>query len=142
MEALFGPTLQGKSGQVPTASLASVDFVLVYFSAHWCPPCRGFTPKLAAFYQDVNATAKNVEVIFVSFDRDQGSFQGYFNEMPWLAVNYSEASKREQLGSQFNVSGIPKLVLLRKNGTVGNDNCRGDVESAGPRALERWRSML
>jgi len=24
--------------------------VLVYFSAHWCPPCRGFTPLLKEAY--------------------------------------------------------------------------------------------
>merc|ERR1712110_541325 len=23
----------------------------IYFSAHWCPPCRGFTPTLAKHYK-------------------------------------------------------------------------------------------
>ena len=30
---------------------AGKDFICIYFSAHWCPPCRGFTPVLKDFYE-------------------------------------------------------------------------------------------
>ena len=47
MEFLLGSTLTSKEGNVPTASLVSEGkIVALYFSAHWCPPCRGFTPKV------------------------------------------------------------------------------------------------
>ena len=47
MESLLGSTLTSKGGAVPTASLVSDGkTVALYFSAHWCPPCRGFTPKV------------------------------------------------------------------------------------------------
>jgi thiol-disulfide isomerase/thioredoxin len=29
------------------------ELVLYYFSAHWCPPCRQFTPLLKDFYEEV-----------------------------------------------------------------------------------------
>ena len=32
-------------------ALAGKEFICIYFSAHWCPPCRGFTPVLKDFYQ-------------------------------------------------------------------------------------------
>ena len=33
----------------------SQELVLYYFSAHWCPPCRRFTPMLAEFYKVSNS---------------------------------------------------------------------------------------
>jgi len=49
MEALLGGTLLKKGcEEVNTAdALKGKRAVGLYFSAHWCPPCRGFTPKLA-----------------------------------------------------------------------------------------------
>ena len=34
----------------------------LYFSAHWCPPCRGFTPQLANYYAS-NLKAKGLEIV-------------------------------------------------------------------------------
>lgn len=30
--------------------MAGKQALALYFSAHWCPPCRGFTPQLAEWY--------------------------------------------------------------------------------------------
>ena len=41
---------------------AGKDFICIYFSAHWCPPCRGFTPVLKDFYE-VSAHKTQLEKI-------------------------------------------------------------------------------
>ena len=82
---------------VETASLAGQDKVLgLYFSAHWCPPCRGFTPKLAEFYKKFIKSDKGglLEIVFISSDRDEKSFTEYYNEMPWLALPFSERDRK------------------------------------------------
>lgn len=43
--------------------------ILLYFSAHWCPPCRKFTPLLAEGYK--NSTKNNYDMIFISHDRSE-----------------------------------------------------------------------
>jgi nucleoredoxin len=62
--------LQTNDGATSTFIAPTVKVICVYFSAHWCPPCRGFTPQLAKYYNEVNKNGKVLEVVFFSFDRD------------------------------------------------------------------------
>jgi nucleoredoxin len=57
---------------------------------HWCSPCRKFTPKLAELFKEINNDIKNkLDIVFVSWDEDQDTFNEYFKEMPWKALPFS-----------------------------------------------------
>ena len=108
MEALFGDTLQkGKETVATSSALDGKTAVGIYFSAHWCGPCRGFTPKLAEAYKGLVAAGKSLEIVFVSSDRDEKSFEEYYAEQPWLALPYSERSLKAKLSKKYKVRGIP-----------------------------------
>ncbi len=99
------------------------DQYLIYFSAHWCPPCRAFTPLLAKYYKK-NGGGTKFDVIFVSKDKDEDSMYGYMRQMPWNAVSF-KGSAAKQLGKAYPSRGIPHLVAVNKNGKVlfqGNRN--------------------
>ena len=109
----FGTKLISKEGEVDTiATLADVDAVGIYFSAHWCPPCRGFTPKLAEKYKALKDAGKKFEVIFASGDQDETQFKEYYDEMPWLALPFTEKTLIEKLNNYYDCQGIPYLVIL------------------------------
>jgi len=126
----FGDIILTKTGKKSTKEVVSgKKVILVYFSAHWCPPCRGFTPVLADAYKKYSAG--DVEVVFVSSDRDEDSFSGYYSEMPWTAVPFADRERKSELSQKFNVQGIPMLVVL--DGETGNQisvDGRGDVMTA------------
>ena len=113
MEALFGDTLQkGKETVATGSALGGKTAVGLYFSAHWCGPCRGFTPKLAEIYKDLVAAGKSLEIVFVSSDRDEKAFDDYFAEMPWLALPYAERKLKATLSKKYKVRGIPTFVIV------------------------------
>merc|ERR1711998_694869 len=104
----------GKEVKVDDLAAGEANAVIgLYFSAHWCPPCRGFTPVLAKCHEELKGSGKPFEVVFLSSDKDDESFKEYFAEMPWLALPYSERSLKEDLSNLFKVRGIPSLVLLK-----------------------------
>eukprot|EP00933_Yihiella_yeosuensis_P043135 TRINITY_DN3787_c0_g2_i1.p1 TRINITY_DN3787_c0_g2~~TRINITY_DN3787_c0_g2_i1.p1 ORF type:complete len:139 (+),score=30.91 TRINITY_DN3787_c0_g2_i1:89-505(+) len=124
---LFGEELTGKDGVVKTSdALAGKAHVMVYFSAHWCPPCRGFTPQLAEAYTK-SAADKNIEVVFISSDRDEAGFAEYFGEMPWLALPFADRDRKGKLAEKFGVRGIPMLVVLSPEGELVTTEGRGQV---------------
>jgi nucleoredoxin len=138
---LLGDELLSKNGPRPTAgALKDVDVVALYFSAHWCPPCRGFTPQLGAFYERHKA-AKHFELVFVSSDKSEDEFATYYGEQaPWLALPYANRAAKNALSKKYKVSGIPSLVLLdAKTGALITSDGRSDVANDPEAAKFPWK---
>jgi len=127
--------INGKGDSV-TLSDAMKDkkALALYFSAHWCPPCRGFTPQFAEWYKK-DMSAKGLEVIFVSSDRDEGSFKEYFAEQPWLALDFADRGLKEKLSNAFGVNGIPSVVILDQDLKTITTDGRGAL-ATDPTGLE------
>ena len=124
--SLFGETLVSKDGEVSVSSLDG-KYVGVYFSAHWCAPCRQFTPKLRKVYLDLKKQNVPFEIVFCSKDNDMKGFEEYYGSMPWLAVRFDNNEVKENLNNLFGVSGIPRLVMLSPDGVI-NPQAKSDVE--------------
>ena len=100
---LFDGKLALKGADVPVSQLAD-KVVAVYFSAHWCPPCRAFTPTLIKAYQAAKAAGLPFELVFVSSDEDEEGFDEYTADMPWPSVKFS-VSRRERLWGSGSLAG-------------------------------------
>jgi len=125
---MLGEELVGKDGKVATKDVIGKDVLGIYFSAHWCPPCRRFTPKLAEAYNKHTKAGKSLEIVFVSSDRGENDFQEYYNIMPWLALPYADRKKKNKLSKIFDVQGIPRLVLVDpKTGLATNARANQDI---------------
>jgi len=136
---LFGDELRNsRKKKVPVDALANKT-IGIYFSAHWCPPCRAFTPKLVDFHNEMTRQGKSFEVVFVSSDNNSSSMYSYMKEvdMPWLALPFGDDHK-QVLTKKYNVRGIPKFVIIDADGNLITENGRGDVTNHGDAAFDRW----
>merc|ERR1712115_250781 len=118
--------------------IESKKFIGFYFSAHWCPPCRGFTPKLKECYEKWKKSGQKIEVLFVTSDQNDKSFKEYFAEMgDWLAYPFG-SPQIKKLKEKFNVRGIPTLVVIDENGKKIDDRARDTVQKKGGNAVKEW----
>lgn len=143
--------------------LTLLQFILFYFSAHWCGPCRQFTPTLRRWYQR-HAAAQQLEVVFVSNDRNEADFNGYFSSMyarppppypiqlkshnsfhrPWSAPSRSEMPMlADALQLAYGlVSAIPTLLVVDAvtMDLLTSGGCPWVKKDASASAFP-WRSM-
>uniref|UniRef100_A0A0N5BVN9 Thioredoxin domain-containing protein n=1 Tax=Strongyloides papillosus TaxID=174720 RepID=A0A0N5BVN9_STREA len=116
--------------------------VALYFSASWCPPCRGFTPVLADFYSE--AADMGLEIVFVSFDRSEDDLNDYVKSHHgnWLHIPFGNEFI-QKLAKQYNVSGIPALIVINENGDVITKEGRGEVTSKPPKVVvSNWKKSV
>merc|ERR1712063_241733 len=110
MDSLKGAKLVKADGSSVEAdsALEGKDLILFYFSAHWCPPCRQFTPMLK--------------------DRSNEDMLSYMKEShgDWLATEHG-SSLTNDLKQKFGIQGIPTLVVVKPDGTLVTKDGRAHV---------------
>lgn len=125
--------------RIPLQSLADKEYVMLYFSAQWCPPCRAFTPSLVEFYDNHKSSGK-FELIFVSYDRSPADMQKYMADykMSFPALDYG---KRDALKA-YAGRGIPHLVILNRQGEVISSSLEGEKYVGPNKVLQDMRRLL
>merc|ERR1712130_649746 len=130
-DVLLSKNDQGETVEGNTSTLLADKYVGIYFSAHWCPPCRGFTPVLAESYK-----------AYLGADKTdfENAFTGYFGEMPWKALPFSLRDKKTALSDKYGVRGIPTFVLLDKDGSTITKDGRSNVMSDKTFSKFPWKN--
>lgn len=103
--------------QIPQAQ--PPEYFMIYFSAHWCPPCRKRTPTLVKFYNETKAKHPEFEFILVSGDRSAEAMAGYMRwaEMPWPAVVWGQQETIPAI-AELSPRAIPFMAMLDKDGRL------------------------
>ena len=135
----LGNTLLGDGGNklLSLSALEKIPVVGLYFTAEWCPPCKIFTPHLLKFYKEVNKDEKKFEVVLVSCDLDLQEFEIHFKQHPWLSLPFDQKLCSE-IAERYDVSQVPTLVILRRNGKMLKKEGRYDVRFKPEDCLDSW----
>lgn len=124
-EEIVGATLIEPSGSAVQSSSLGGDFLAVYFSASWCPPCRRFLPVLKEFYQSSKGT---VQVVLMGQDQTPSARESYYRNsgMPWKSVPF-DSPLPDALALKMGVRGIPSLVVFDRRGNIVSDDGATDI---------------
>jgi nucleoredoxin len=137
-DAVKGDLVRWNNGTVAPMedqALANKKLIALYFSGHWCPPCRKFTPELVQYYNRVAPQHPEFELIFVSCDKSLFAMQTYMREtnMPWPAIDYQKVKGKDFING-YGGKAVPCLVLVDSAGKIVSDSFAG-TEYVGPQKV-------
>uniref|UniRef100_A0A5B7B7T9 protein-disulfide reductase n=1 Tax=Davidia involucrata TaxID=16924 RepID=A0A5B7B7T9_DAVIN len=108
--------------------------ICLFFSANWCRPCKTFTPQLVQLYNKLRKKGRDIEIIFISFDRDESGFKEHFKCMPWLTVPF-DVNLHKRLSNFYHVDRIPSFTPLGLDGKSIQEDAVELIEDYGADAF-------
>ncbi|KAF2282766.1 hypothetical protein GH714_043136 [Hevea brasiliensis] len=93
-------------------------------------PCKTFVPQLVQLYNSLRVEDKKLEIIMVSFDRDEDGFKEHFKCIPWLAVPFDVELNRK-LSEIYGINRIPSFVSLASDEISIEEDLIGLIEDYG-----------
>ncbi|PTX94188.1 thioredoxin-like domain-containing protein [Opitutus sp. ER46] len=116
------------------------EFYLIYFGAHWCGPCRQFSPDFVRQYHALKQSIPDLfEVIFVSSDETDKDQLTYMREakMPWPAVKFRRLESVAAI-ERWAGPGIPCVVLLNRDGEMLFHSYKGETYVGPQKVLDSF----
>ncbi|XP_064966602.1 probable nucleoredoxin 1-1 [Musa acuminata AAA Group] len=121
----------GKEGlKVPVKELVGKT-ILLFFSIRRSGTCRGFLTHLIEEYHKIKHMDSAFEVVNISMDKDQDSFEEFFSGMPWLSLPFGDERKKS-LKRTFQADIIyPSLVAIGPTGRTSTRNAMHSLATHG-----------
>ena len=133
------PAYLGKDRQGKKVDLKDLrgKVVIVSFWATWCPPCRKELPVLETLQQHAGRDRVRVVAINIERPRAYRRMERRLKDYTMTLINdYNGRTKK-----RFGVSGIPHLVMIRKDGTVAAIK-RGYTEEMVPAMIDEVNALM
>jgi thiol-disulfide isomerase/thioredoxin len=116
-----------KNGETISKKSMLGKIYLIDFWATWCGPCLSEMPYLHDAY--IKYSSKGLEILSIAFDQKDNveKFRSEKWRLPWLN-SVVEDGFSSQIAKSFSISGIPKPILVSKDGKIiaVDEELRGD----------------
>ncbi|KAJ0968039.1 hypothetical protein J5N97_024956 [Dioscorea zingiberensis] len=105
--------------KVKISSLEGRTIILYFAGKSVC--CNTCTKFLVEAYHELHSKGEDLEVVFVSFHKDEHEFNQHFSKMPWLALPFSDTESHNKLKDQFpneTRGDLPHLLVRDGSGDI------------------------
>lgn len=98
----------------------SGKYVYIDVWASWCGPCKVEIPYLKQLKNDFKG--KNIEIIAISVDEKRADWENFIRSNNMGGIQLFAGGWNNSLVQHFRITGIPRFILLDKEGRIINAN--------------------
>lgn len=113
--------------------------VILSFWASWCEPCRKELPVLAGVVKQVGPD--HLQVLAVNHRDEVRPFRYVVGVLKDYPIKFMKRDPNAKLARKFGVQGIPRMIIIGRDGKVAADHI-GYAEEVIPQLVDELNKLL